>query len=93
MKIDMWLSHGNDNLEGVISFVLVSGKHRQLFKRSWTVINYRPNSLESMKKEMIRCLFDVRLKELLTYLYKQIDDQVVSDGQKLYPLDPNWSIE
>jgi len=93
MKIDMWLSHGNDNLEGVIAFVLVSGTHRQLFKRSYTVVNNSFTTLEGMKKEMLHCLFDIRLKELLTYLYRQIDDKVVSDGVKLYPLDPDWRIE
>ena len=93
MKIDMWISHRNDNLEGVIAFILVSGKHKQLFKSSCTVINTGTTTLESMEKEMLHCLLNIRLKELLTYLYRQIDDKVVSDGVKLYPLDPDWRIE
>ena len=93
MKIDMWLSHGNDNLEGEISFFLISGAHEQLFKRSWTVINTPGSNLKDMQKECLRCLTEIRLKELMQYLYRQLEENVIVTHNATYPLEYNWRIE
>lgn len=95
MRIDIWGSGGNGNVEGEILFYLVDGKKKQAFKRTWTVINPGTYSTyEDMKKECLDCLINIRLKELMAYLNKQLEQKVINPtGMKLEPLSADWRIE
>lgn len=97
MKIDLWVSPGNGNVEGEILFYLVSGDKKQAFKGTWTVINrggYREGKPEDMKRECLNCLIEIRLKELMRYLNKQLEQGVFNpSGTMLLPLDRGWRIE
>ena len=97
MRINIWCSPGNDNMEGEILFYLVDGNKKQAFKRTLTIINSGPNwegKYEDMKKECLNGLINRRLKELMWYLNKQLEQKVINvDGMKLEPLSSDWKIE
>ena len=102
MRIDMWVEPYNGNVEGIIVFELRSGKYFQIFRREWTVIN-TGQELHEMKKECLKCLLDIRLKELNTYLFRQLDENIILSSSihkgehfpthERTPLESDWRIE
>ena len=97
MKINMRESPGNGNLDGEISFLLISGEQKQIFRSGWRVIRFRGMDRNVMKLECIHALIQIRLKELMSILNKQVQEGiiVVPSGSrvKIFPLEASWSIE
>lgn len=92
MRIDLWTSNGNGNVEGEIVFQLVSGEDRQIFRRTWTVINTTRFQKEQ-RLECLKALIEIRLKELMKYLEKQVDQGIINVNGELKPLRDDWRIE